>query len=166
MKNIRSRKLCRTMALTGIVVCAAFLGCVDFSDSKQDETAADGEFRIPLGTCADVPGPTVNFGDVYSILSLPAGAGSKGCAGCHSLTPNSGGWNLGTTQTQAYNNITTLSGLSGKRLITPNNINDSNIIVRMSLIFGAEPRNGTLWNNTELQTIKRWVCQGAPGPIP
>ncbi|MFZ5629552.1 MAG: hypothetical protein ACOY5B_10520 [Spirochaetota bacterium] len=140
------------------------MACVDFSDAT-DKDAANGEFRIPLGNCADYQDVAETFTSIYTnLLSQPAGATSKGCAGvnsCHSPATNLGGWNLGSNQSQAYFNLTTLSGLSGNRLITPNSIADSNVIVRLSLINNAEPRNGSLWFNSDLIAIKRWVCQGA-----
>jgi hypothetical protein len=140
------------------------LCCIDSSDQTTQQDPLS-QYRIPLGTCADYQDVVETFTNVYNnLLVQPAGGASKGCAGassCHSTVTNLGGWNLGSSQTQAWSNLTTLTGLSGQRLITANSIANSNVIVRLSQINNAEPKNGALWFNSDLISIKRWVCQGA-----
>ena len=60
-----------------------------------------------------------------------------------------------------YANIVNQTGNSGKTLITPNDLQNSYILIRLSQIENPMPQGGTLWFNTDLQSIKRWICQGA-----
>jgi hypothetical protein len=141
---------------------ACLTACSDFS--SQADKAPDGIFRIPIGDCATAQSPNATWTYVYNLMSTPAGAGSKGCAGansCHSTATNLGGWNMGTSKPQARTNLLTLSGLSGKRLITPGSLDNSNVLIRLSQILNPMPRDGDLWFNTDLDALKTWICQGA-----
>jgi hypothetical protein len=157
MRHIRTSLVAAFITLVPMV-------CTDFSAENSGQSTAT-DFRIPLGSCADFQDVAETFTNIYTnLLSQPAGGTSKGCAGansCHSLATNLGGWNLGNNQAQAWSNLTTLNGISGRKLITANNIEASEIIIRLSVIINPMPKDGNLWFNSDLIAIKRWVCQGA-----
>lgn len=155
----------------GLLIALVFVGlvaCVDYSKVSEPEAPADGSFRIPLGTCAEYQDIPVTFsGDVWPTMALAAGGDSKGCSGtgkCHNATTGLGGWNLGTPESpvNTFANIVNKTGNSGKTLIKPNDLENSYILIRLSQIENPMPQGGTLWFNTDLQNLKRWICQGAP----
>ena len=146
------------------------LSCIDTNTlpTKTNSTENANIYRIPIGTCAEFEGRRPElFSDLWrDFFIAPSGNESKGCnndAGCHGKIASLGGWNVGVTptKTETWQNIVNKSGISGSPLITPNDLEKSLIVIRLSAIQNPMPQNGQVWFNTDLERIKRWICQGA-----
>ena len=156
--------------LIALFTCQVILlSCVDTNTlpTKTNSTENADIYRIPIGTCAEFQGPPELFSDLWrDFFTLESGSESKGCnhsTGCHGKIASLGGWNVGNTptKTETWQNIVNNNGISGSPLITPNDLEKSLIVIRLSAVQNPMPRNGQVWFNTDLQRIKRWVCQGA-----
>ena len=145
------------------------LSCIDTNTlpTKTNSTENADIYRIPIGTCAEFEGPPELFSGLWrDFFTAPSGSESKGCndaTGCHGKIASLGGWNVGNTptKTETWQNIVNRNGISGSPLITPNDLEKSLIVIRLSAVQNPMPLNGQVWFNTDLQRIKRWICQGA-----
>lgn len=160
-----------------IYLIAFIFSCVDYSEG--DFTAPLSQYRIPIGSCADVSGQTGTFTQVYGYFSRdplnPAvDTDKKGCnnVSCHSNS--SGGtnkWALGVDQASTFASsiINVASSVSGRNLINDNsvfndstNLEKSEILQRLSQNANRMPSApGEIWTDTDLDILKVWICEGA-----
>ena len=152
-----------------VMLVVVGLTCVDFdniSTAAESSGTQQDVYRINIGTCDENLSPTESWISIWTdLINVEGKSDSKGCAGsqCHDAAVNSGNWNLGNipTSTETYLNWLNKKGSSGKTLLTAKSLTDSEIIERLSIVQNPMPKNGQLWFNTDLQRLKRWICQGA-----
>lgn len=150
---------------TIFILLLFIVSCADFNTTSEGENEEELKYRIPLGSCSEFQQPTESFQSLYDDFFKLDTETSKGCSGssCHSLVANAGGWNLGNPENKfnTHSNLVNQQGLSGRTLINPNDLEGSEILVRLSVLQNPMPRNRELWTNADLIRLKRWICQGA-----
>ncbi len=140
-----------------LLVLVTFFNC-DYNSGDGGTNGASNPT-----SCDEVTGEAT-FSDVYAIMNQTSG---KGCmvSTCHAVigTPR-----LNQGEDQAKANLVNVKSLDGTRTyVTANSLDSSasylyNKLSSSSPVSGSRmPRGGTAWEESDIQTLAKWICSGA-----